>query len=315
MSQCLMVRWFGDGDHRSAGALFTQLTECVEAWESKRDAWESARIRDGLNHNVRLQSRETWTLAELHKVAAWKKTPADGSIFASVPIACRRNEGDTMVDGWGCLDVECWNEEHACRQYDISLGGRAELSITPAEAYVPLHDATKHPAREAYNRGVADNIEALRTLLVRVIETTRPSSLKLFTEGGWDLPFNAHATWFADESALLDDLAVIQRLWDEGLETYPVTPPLKTFDSQQQRLAWHTSRSTVAQHALWQDFARLLPAANQVTPEGVRETLDTTTLDVQRIGDGWLLGNQPYLTDKFVAQIYLEVLENAQGPA
>ncbi|GAA4441449.1 hypothetical protein [Bremerella cremea] len=315
MSECLIVRWFGDGDHRSAGPLFTQLTECVEAWQSKRDAWESLRIGHGVNHQVRLPNQETWTWAELQKVAAWKKIPADGSIFASVPIACRTSEANGMVDGRAGLDVECWNEEHAGRQYDASLGGRAEISITPVECYVPRSDTTGHPAGAAYNMGVAENNDALRTLLVRVIEATGPRSLKLFTEGSLSLPFNAHATWFADEAALLDDLKFIRRLWEEGLATYPVTPPLKTFDAAQHRLVWHPARSSETQHALWQDLAKRMPAADQVTPEGIRETLETTTLDVQRIGDGWLLSNKPYLTDEFVAQIYLEVLENAQGPA
>lgn len=65
------------------------------------------------------------------------------------------------------------------------------------------------------------------------------------------------------------------------------------------------------QQTLWEALNRSLPRLPHVTAQTVSLALAKTKLDVQRLGDGFLLLNYPFFMNSFVDRFLVEVLQLA----
>lgn len=145
--------------------------------------------------------------------------------------------------------------------------------------------------------------------MTRVAGAVRPRSLKLFVDHGDRLPFNAHVAYYADAAAAAGDVAWVARLWRDGLPGY--LAPLRAFDPGRHHWALDERRSPDRQKELWADLDARMGAADRATPAAVERALRRTTLDVLRVGDGFIVLNYPFFLGGFVDRFLVDVLAEA----
>lgn len=178
--------------------------------------------------------------------------------------------------------------------------------------------ATVRKAPPEYKDGsrvVEENLEDLRDVLLSQVQALRPDSMKVYTDVGLYLPFNAHMAYYGSADAVLDDLALLADVWERGLPGYS-TPPLKAWrPGAGDGDVFHEWRDDQQQAALWRALAEALPAVRRVTADHVEWVYQHDSFSTYAVEAGGTKGkavlHYPDFLNGFVDGFYLAVLQAA----
>lgn len=307
MSTVLTIRIWTDDDSARVGDRANELVEVVERWTRAAEPWRAIRIHDGdAAHDVR-QANETSHRNEVAGVLAGRRG-AMLRVSLRTAVECWRFQGLTPSKGFVPLWLESWGRDHAGsggRDYEIE--GDAALTLGSAGPYCAMQSPVPSPDIDRVNEHVEENLERLLALLLDVASTLRPTAMKVFTDQGVYQPLNAHAIFFRDAEALLRDVRLLDRLWNQGLPGYQ-TAALHESRTTLDREMLHTWRDEAKQRALIEGLARVIHRARDVTAADV-ERIDWARFDNYEGDAGRLVLDYPHFVNSFVDDFYLELLE------
>ncbi len=173
------------------------------------------------------------------------------------------------------------------------------------------------PKQQEANRRVGENLAELTDLLFQLVARVQPDSLKLYSTAGFYVPYDAHLAYYKEETSVLDDLALIEQVWEQGQPELPY-PPLKAFTpdapfevAKYADMMFHGWRSPEDQRRLWHALAAALPQRPYVTPYTVRAVLDSGLFDTYTPpGGGFAVLTYPDYTSHFLDEFYLMILNS-----
>lgn len=314
MSTELVIRiWTGDASG-DTGQRLMQLVELVEDWKNTDEQWQKLCIHEDSLSNEVLNLSGPLTREELG--AALEKHQGGGMLRISTrtALSCWRFHGMEANEGFLPIWVESWGREFAAsggRDYDVE--GDAALALSSVGPYCALRSSTSDPSVNRINEHVEENLEKLLELLLAIADTLRPAAMKVFTDRGMYQPLNAHAVFFRDAEALLDDFRFLRRLWNEGLPGYQ-TAPLRNSLDQPDRDMLHGWRDEAAQRTLITRLNRVIHLAEHIGVDDL-ERIDWERFDSYEGTAGRMVLEYPHFINAFVDRFYLELLEAKQARA
>tara|TARA_R110002111_G_scaffold1009_3_gene7269 strand:- start:193 stop:1233 length:1041 start_codon:yes stop_codon:yes gene_type:complete len=221
------------------------------------------------------------------------------------------------------LYATAWDKGHY-RGNGFRYNGHAQLFISPANSYfmrLDQGDLLQPDVNYAqYNECVKKNLDILRDILALVIEAVDPLSVKIFTDNGTYLPYNSHATYFANPEAFINDLHMINDYWIGNFDPYfqGEPRPFKDCDPIKHKFKFSEMRPEEQRIELWEMYDDYLQMLDLVTPEvvnlawDVEQSTEEGGLDIQRTDNGgaFVFGSKDFF-NSYVSDIYLYALEIA----
>lgn len=247
-------------------------------------------------------SRDLTTEQVSTQVRAW--------VAAAGPGAAPRLGVSTGIHGWryfypdlerGRLPTRITCPTATRPDLDRRITGIGEVTWDPVWPFLSSPGDTG--AEEA--AALADNLEALLSVVTEIVAAVEPSSIRLHTDAGSQLPFNAHVSYYRDAAAVLADVAWIVELWEHGAPRHgiaPLVPPTRPPDDW----ALHAWRTADQRRDLRDRLGRLVEAAPKITAGQVADLRIAGTCPVSDCGPGLLvLGGEgcvngfvdPFLTE------------------
>jgi hypothetical protein len=212
-----------------------------------------------------------------------------------------RFEGGTPYRDRVHLAVEAWPQDWPHRPIP-ALDGHVSL-WAPSAPFA----ATGSRDQETTARA-EDNVEALVGLLTTLITRLGPAKLAVFNGNGMHHSLNANALWLATSEAWLDELTLLQTLWDEGCPDWKLGP---LADETTIRRAWslHEGRTMEERAAIWSRLEAGLARRTAVEPADVESVLAGEPLAIFGQGPSRLLLDLPDLFHTFAGEILLDLVE------
>jgi hypothetical protein len=154
---------------------------------------------------------------------------------------------------------------------------------------------------------VADSTTQVIGLVERVVAAVNPTSLRLHTDDGPPLPFNAHLAYYADHEAVLDDLQWIAELWQRGDQRWRLEP-LRDVPPDRKHWATHEWRTASATTDLLRRLGPLVVAVPAIGGRQVDDVLQAGSCRHRRLGTtGFLVLNDgPGVAPGFIDRFYTE---------
>jgi hypothetical protein len=220
MATEITARLYFDSEPAPA-RVFSQLIEAVSAWREGNAPWQGLRVHAGARREAVFRDDAPLDTGALAALAA-RFGETSQQLSTRTSYDCWRFQGRTPVAGSSLAWVEAWGDEYGRdRGEDVRrIWGSATFTISdcgPYCAIIDARDAAAAVANEAVNERVEDNLDRLTKLIFRIVEAVEPASLKVFTDQGAFLPFNAHLAYHASEARVLEDVRLIAELWQTGL--------------------------------------------------------------------------------------------------
>lgn len=294
----------------SAIETFSSLAEAVSSWSQVDGKWSSLKFGTDSPHETASRATGPLSTDEIIHLSSQRDLGQDCRIHSSIPIQCWRYDGTNATLGQALLDIDCWGpDSQRLIDGDLTIEGNASISVHPANPYWIVLDEGSAEGGKEYNERVAENLDALGELLIGIARVSRPRSMKLFADEGWMLPHNSHCTYFNEADAVVADLHLIGRVWEQGLPAYGGMPPLRDYDAIRHEFTLSSLRPAEQRRDLWEEFSRRLPLLQHVTPRMVESALEVTAIDVHRLNGGFFVFDYPYFLNSFVAPFYLDVLD------
>ncbi|QDV48205.1 hypothetical protein [Gimesia fumaroli] len=312
-----------------AGQNFLEIAKSLDRSNYAESLWGDFRILDRSRKKYLYEADECLSLETLNSTLLNNRALDKSS---SNSLEC---SAFTWLEQWqlteetklkkkqkAALNVTTWDKKHP-RGYAYLYDGFAELYISPGSYYITQTDDKDLSPESTYkdhNECVEKNLNVLRELLRSIIAILDPLSLKIFTSAGPFLPFNSHATYFANTNSFIRDLHMIKDFWVGNFAPYYHEPPrpLKDSDPIRQKFDFNEQRTDEQRIELWETYTDCLRMLDYVTPEVVNLALDVEQsveeggLDIQRTENGGTLvfGSKDFF-NSFVSDVYLDALEIA----
>lgn len=201
-------------------------------------------------------------------------------------------------DGTKAFAVRAW-ENPANR----SFAGDADLNFR-----LLRHFANEGSPPSDY---VAQNVLDLYELLVRLVDETSIGALRAYHD--WKLlwPLNAHFAYFRSPQTIIDDIALIERLWRQGGRYQNVKPLVGDRTELKKHIV---SYAQAPRDDVYDQLQDLIPYAGRVNEDIVRAELAQSRFDIsQPDGGGWFVMQFPYAFDHYIDGFYFDVLRRAMG--
>lgn len=283
---------------------FLHILDVVEASPQAEKEWQGLSIVKQARSNVVFKTVDISSKSDLQRLV---EPYQDDTLHITTGIACKcwRFSGIEPQRGAIRIQVESWGHEYANgRGRKWRVEGDASISLQTCGPYCAILKNESDLGVKKVNSCVEENLEHLTDLLFNVVESIKPKSMKIFTDAGMFLPFNAHLSYYQDPSQVLEDLQYIAEVWAEGLPSYN-TPPLKQFDS----LAFHVWRDKEIQVDLWNKLSASIHKVKSVSKETVERVLRLGRFDTYDMPVGITVLEYPYFFNAFLDRFYLEILD------
>ncbi len=212
----------------------------------------------------------------------------------------RGNRGTPYRDGVH-LVIEAWPQDWPHRPVP-EVDGHVSVSA-PSAPFA----ATGRGDQEAVARA-EDNVEALAALLETLTTSLTPAKLAVFNGHGMHHTLNANALWLPTTQAWLDELSLLQTLWDEGCPEWKLGP---LADASTAASAWslHEGRTVEQRSAIWSRLAAALLNRSSIEPADVDAVLANGSDEVVGQGQSRLLLDLPGLFERYVGEVLVDLLE------
>lgn len=294
---------------RPPAPLFDALTQAVERLAEHDGRWSHPTAHRGVlgaGHQHRLQS--SGEEGERLRAVLGDLDGPDVRLAATARIRGWRFPGQPSDPDEPpqqlALRVACWGPEFAGA--DEREGGAAELTFdpvwpfrTPGGTVTPEHAAA-----------LDENRSLLLRLLDEVVTAVDPISIRLHTDDGPPLPFNAHLAYYRDAAAVLADLAWIEELVNQGSPRRRI-PPLA--DPGPGTWMLHEWRSAGHRQRLLSALRRLGAVAPAVGPQQVHDVQVAGSCPVLPCRHGFLVLSAAAFVDGFVDPFFTELADLVAG--
>ncbi len=308
MSTELRVVLYFDDDPPPPDALACGMAEVFATWPQSSSEHRGLKVLRSDRRTAVIEAAQRLSAAEVC-AAARGHGGADELLSWRSSFSCWRFHGGSPKAGSVGLWLEAWGPEWGVRNHeDRRIGGEAALSVFDVGPFVAIVDPG--PQVADVNPRVEENLDAVTALIFRLVEELAPRSVKVFSEPGLYLPFNAHLLYLRDEAVVLDDLSLMRQVWSGGLPAHH-TGPLVEAHPDDMRYAFHGWRTSEQRKRLWRELSSLLPRAAAVTVDHVRNVLDSSRFDTFTMPVGVTVLEYPHFMNGFLDRFYLEVLAAA----
>ena len=266
------------------------------------------RVRRLDRHTTVSETERRLSPAELCAAGRGHAEP-DELLSTRSSFRCWRFHGGSPQAGSVGVWLEAWGPRWTEHNHeDRRIGGEAALSVFDVGPFVALIDVAPHQAE--VNARVEENLDALTALMLALVETLAPRSVKVFSAQGLYLPVNAHLLYLRDEAVVLDDLSLMTKVWNHGLPAHH-TAPLVEAHADDMASTLHGWRTREQRQRLWRELASLLPAAAAVKVDNVRTVLESSRFDTFTMPVGSTVLDYPHFMNAFLDRFYLDVLAAA----
>lgn len=308
MATEITVRIYFDSEP-AAARLFARLVDVVSAWREGDARWQGLRVYSGDRRDVVFRDDSLLDTAALASAAARFSEPSR-QLSSRISYPCWRFQGKTAVPGSALAWVEAWDDRYGeLRGEDVRrVWGSATFTIADCGPYCAIIDADDAASR-AVNERVEENLDRLTKLVFRIVEVLEPVSLKVFTDQGAFLPFNAHLAYYASETHVIGDARLIADVWQSGLSRSKV-PPLSDLGDGDS-IALHWWRSADARRRLVAALGKRICRIPELTTGHVRRMLETGAFDNYSMPRGFALLEFPHFLNAFVDRFFLELLDDS----
>ncbi|MDQ2809446.1 MAG: hypothetical protein M3Z04_21435 [Chloroflexota bacterium] len=315
----LSARFYYQPGTTTPDELFCQLVDGLATWPHTDLDWFGFKVADEQLGNRVLNVTKTLSAAQV-QATAHGFSAATLMLMVNMSFPCWWVENAEVKEGASAVQVWAFGDRYGgVDGADRPLEGHAKLNFGLVSPYLLQPGDT--PRAQAANRYVEENLEQLTDLLFHLVTRMQPDSLKLYTTAGYFVPQDAHLVYYKDEIGVLDDLALIEQVWEQGLPGRAY-PPLKAFTpdapfevTKYTSLMFHNWRSPADQRRLWHALAAALPQRPYVTPYTVRAVLDSGLFDTYTPpSGGFAVLTYPDYTSHFLDEFYLMIL-NSTGVA
>lgn len=285
--------------------LFARLVDVVSAW-ADGDAWQGLRVSSSAQREPIHRDDSSLDPNALVAAAARFDEPSQ-ELSSQISYRCWRFRDRSADRGSSLAWLEAWGDEYArVRGEDARrVWGSAAFTIAdcgPYCAVVPAEDA----AATAVNERVEDNLERLTSLIFRISEALEPAAIKVFTDQGAYLPFNAHLAYYASEARALEDVRLLAEVWQRGLPRHQI-PPLKEIDDGRS-IAFHWWRNEESRRRLMAALGDRIHRCAEITTDDIRRTLANGRFDNYSMPRGFTLLDFPHFLNAFIDRFFLELL-------
>jgi hypothetical protein len=315
VATALTARLYLDGE-RPLPELLAGLAEAIEAWRPPRGLeaavmdsprWQGLKVLGTAGRQVIHDQRDPLDRAALGKAAA-RFTASTQLLSTLTSVPCWRVRDGREQAGWVPVSIDAWGDARGSvfGEDPRHIWGSAAVSFANAGPFLALAD---RPGAEAdrVNGRVEDNLEALTALVLDLAVRLQPVAIKVFTDQGAYLPFNAHLAYYRSDEAVLDDLRTIARVWRAGLPGHQIPPLAQLEDAHPS--AFHAWRSDEQRRALRLALQARVDRAADVGSAQVRSLLASGRFDTLTAGAGFTILDYPHVLDAFVDRFFLELLD------
>lgn len=305
MATELTVRLYFDAEPASP-EVFAQLVEAIAAWGEANAPWQGLRV-SGPQRQV-IHRDDTPLESGALTAASARFGDSAQQIASRISYRCWRFRGRTAEPGSSLAWVEAWGDRYGeARREDVRrIWGSAAFTIADAGPYCAVIDDTAAEVA-AVNQRVEENLERLTKLIFGIVTAAKPAALKVFTDQGAYLPFNAHLAYYASEARLIDDVRLIADIWRRGLPDHQI-PPLGEI-SDGGSIAFHWWRNAEARRRLATDLGSRITRVNTVSVEAVRHVLQSGRFDNYSAPVGFVVLDFPHFVNAFLDRFFLELLD------
>ncbi|MBK7624460.1 MAG: hypothetical protein IPJ14_17830 [Kineosporiaceae bacterium] len=288
-------------------ALFDALTRSVERLPEHSGTWSSPAVhRADFNGTNRVRVAESPGSGAQLRDQFGRLDAADVRLAASTLLRGRRFPAEPVDPDEPppqlALRVAVWGP--AFRQGEERDDGAAWLTFDPVW---PFHTpGGEIPAAEAADR--AGNRDLLVRLVQDVVVAVDPASVRLHTDVGDPLPFNAHLAYYRDVAQFAADLAWIEELWVRGSASRRV-PPLSELSATERIWPLHEWRTAAERERVLLDLERLVAVLPRLGPEQLTAVQVAGSCPVRPFGPGFLVLSGAAFVDGFVDRFFTELAD------
>ncbi len=298
---------------RPPAPLFNALTQAVERLEEHDGRWSLPTVHQGdlgARHQHQPQLRSSDGAGERLRAVLGGFDGPDVRLAATARIRGWRFPGQPTDPDEPPQQLAL---RVACRGPDFAVGdereeGAAELTFdpvwpfrTPGGTVTPDHAAA-----------LAGNRHLLLRLLDEVVAAVDPASIRLHTDDGPPLPFNAHLVYYRDAAAVLADLAWIEELVAQGSPRRKI-PPLADPGAAGETWTLHGWRPAGDRQHLLAGLRRLGATAPAIGPPQVHDVRVAGSCPVLACGRGFLVLSATAFVDGFVDRFFTELADLVAG--
>ncbi|MFI4849312.1 MAG: hypothetical protein ACIAZJ_09465 [Gimesia chilikensis] len=313
MPICFDVYIFPREQEFEGEKTFLQLIELFENTSIPlTHRWDSFKIHGTELNRYVFESSKINTTEEIRKYFSRprRKQPQKYSVgtgLLSNPADLASEEFPDAI----AVDVGAWDSDYQYKHHD----GYAQIGFFRYYTYWTTHHLPNGDP-DPENEAVYERLKYLRTLITEVIEQLDPKSIKVFSDTGWQVPFNSHFTYFANPEVLLEDLEQIRAIFTGETVWNKDAPSFAEYDGPKMSFALNDRRTSEERERLWTSFRDWLPRLPALTPAMISEVWRLEPrqdgLQVSRTENGGALvfGSDNFM-NTFVDQVYLEALELA----
>ena len=311
MSTAIVVRFYFDPPGPAPDVLLGRLARTFAAWPHAWGTFHGVTGATGDRHTTTTLRDGAGELDSAGVAAAVAGHGGPSRMLSTTSsFLCWRFTSGGPSAGSVPVTLEAWGDEWTLRHHeDRAIGGQAALWIGDVAPFRAIADDAQSARRRDVNPRVEENMEALTGLIFRLIEAAAPRSVKLFTDAGLYLPFNAHLLYMRDESVVRDDLALIDRVWRNGLPRHNIAPLGGHPRPEELAAVLHEWRSPEQRARLAARIQAQLPLRRAETAADVRQALASGCYDTFTMPVGTTVLEYPHFLNAFLDRFYLEVPE------
>ena len=287
--------------------LFAQLVEAVASWHDENPRWQGLRVTSGPQRAMIYRDDSLLETQGLISAAA-RFEERSQQISSRTSFPCWRFQGRKADLGSSLAWVEAWGDDYGrSHGEDVRrVWGSASFTIADCGPYCAVMDSTD-AAAAAVNERVEENLDRLTKLMFRIVETCQPASLKVFTDQGAFLPFNAHLAYYASEDRLLQDARLIADVWRHGLPGHQLSALEDIADGRS--IAFHWWRSDEARRRLMRALGARISRVEAIEVADVQRTLASGEFDNYSMSPGFMLLEFPHFLNAFLDRFFLRLLD------
>jgi hypothetical protein len=157
---------------------------------------------------------------------------------------------------------------------------------------------------------VEQRLDALLRVLTVLTECLQPYSMKVAMEGHRAVP-EAGLAYYSDLSGVVEDLRVLRREWEQGLD-YGNNQPMPLRETWRAWLGAYAPDTARVQRQLWHDLDETLRYADLATTDDVRVVMMSGRQEWYHCSRGQMVMHYPYFMHETLADFYVDVLRQAQ---
>lgn len=306
MATEITTRLYFDAEPAPA-RVFAQLVEAVAAWHEDTPRWQGLRVTSGPQREVVHRDDAVLDTRDLISAAA-RFDARSQQISSRTSFPCWRFHGRAADRGSSLAWVEAWGDDYARFHGEDPrrVWGSAAFTIADCGPYCAIVDAADVDAATV-NERVEDNLDRLTKLVFRIVETCRPASLKMFTDQGAFLPFNAHLAYYASEDRLLGDARLIAEVWRDGLPGHQL-PALEDI-ADARSIAFHWWRSDESRRRLMAALGARISRVDAIAAADVQRVLASGAFDRYDLSPGFLVLEFPHFLNAFLDRLFVTLLD------